>query len=122
MRKWIGRRHQFGLYDQLMVELRNEDQQTFKNFLCMVPDMYDELLKRVGPNITKQHTPFRAPTEFKVCTDFTPSRLIQQFFHHIQYWWRVQVSTQSIIVREVCQAILDEYLPEVMNCPTAPEE
>ena len=25
-------------------------------------------------------------------------------------------------MREVCQAIVDEYLPEVMNCPTTPQE
>ena len=53
VRPWIGRRRQFGLYDQLLVELRNEDQASFKNFMRMPPDMFDELLTRVGPGITK---------------------------------------------------------------------
>ena len=39
-----------------MVELRNEDQRAFKNFLRMPPEMYDELLERVGPRIAKRHT------------------------------------------------------------------
>ena len=60
VKPWIGRRRQFGLYDQLMVELRNEDQRSFKNFLRMSPEMFDELLDRVGPRITKQDTRCRA--------------------------------------------------------------
>lgn len=64
VRPWIGRRRQFGLYDQLMVELRIEDQRSFKNFLRMPPEMFDELLApRVGPRITKKHTCFREPME-----------------------------------------------------------
>jgi hypothetical protein len=35
VRPWIGRRHQFGMYDQLIVELRNEDHESFTNFLRM---------------------------------------------------------------------------------------
>ena len=37
VRPWIGRRQQFGLYDKLLVELRNEDQASFKNFMRMPP-------------------------------------------------------------------------------------
>ena len=59
IRPWIGRRRQFGLYDQLLVELRNEDQSAFKNFMRMQPEMFDELLTRVGPRITKQNTTYR---------------------------------------------------------------
>ncbi len=59
VRPWITRRLDFGLYDQLLVELRNEDQGAFKNFMRMPPDMYDELLRRVGPRITKQNTKYR---------------------------------------------------------------
>lgn len=64
-RAWLGpeRRRQFGLYDQLMQELRREDQKSFINFTRMPPEMFDEVLQRVGPRITKQHTFFRAPIE-----------------------------------------------------------
>jgi len=45
---WVrNRRRQFDLYDQLRVELRNEDQQAFKNFMRMPPPT------RVGPRISK---------------------------------------------------------------------
>ena len=39
-----------------MVELGNEDQRAFKNFLRMTPEMHDELLERVGFTITKHYT------------------------------------------------------------------
>ena len=46
VRPWLSaeRRLQFGHYDRLM-----EDQQSFFNFLRMPPEMFDELLNRVGP-------------------------------------------------------------------------
>lgn len=56
VRPWITRRPHFGLFDQLMVELRNEDQASFTNFMRMPPAMFDELLNRVGPRIAKQYT------------------------------------------------------------------
>ncbi len=52
-RPWIRRRRQFGLYmyDQLMVELRREDEAAFINFMRMTPEMFDELLDRISEMI-----------------------------------------------------------------------
>ena len=38
----------------------------------------------------------------------------------MKYGWMVPQNTQTL-VREVCQAIIDEYMPEVMTCPTTPD-
>ena len=46
VRLWIGRRLYFGMYAQLMVELRNEDNASFINFMRMPPAMFDELLSK----------------------------------------------------------------------------
>ena len=61
MRPWLGdvRREQLGHYNQLMVELRREDPASFQNFLRIQPEMFDELLARVGPRITKHDTNYR---------------------------------------------------------------
>jgi hypothetical protein len=48
-RNWITRRPEQGLYDRLMVELKNEDPIAFQNFMRMPPDMFDELLQRLTP-------------------------------------------------------------------------
>ena len=39
----------------------------------------------------------------------------------MQYGWSVPYNTQSVIVREAYQVIVDEYMDEVMTCPTTPE-
>ena len=39
----------------------------------------------------------------------------------MKFGWRVPANTISVIVREVCQAILHEYLDEVMTPPSTPE-
>ena len=55
-RPWILRLPQFGLYDQLMVELRRKDEVSFINIMRVPTEMFDELLHRISPRITKQHT------------------------------------------------------------------
>ena len=62
-RALILRRKQFGLYDHLMVELRNEDQTEFCNFMRMPPEMFDEILIRIRHIISKKRTWYREPIE-----------------------------------------------------------
>ena len=64
-RPWLhpDRRRQFGIYDQLMVELRREDQRAFRKFLRMPTEMYDEILERVRHRLSKQRTWYRKPLD-----------------------------------------------------------
>lgn len=122
-RQWIARRPQFGMYDQLLVELRNEDQASFINFMRMPPEMFDELVARVGPRITKQNTCYRQPIEPGLKLALTLRHLASgNKYASMKFGWRVPHNTQSLMVREVCQAIIDEYLDEVMTCPSTPQE
>ena len=57
------RRVEQGLNDHLMVELRNEDHRSFQNFMRMPPAMFDEIVERLTPRITKQTTNWRTPLE-----------------------------------------------------------
>ena len=122
-RFWIGRRRQFGLYDQLLVELRNEDQESFKNFMRMPPEMFDELLTRVGPRITKQNTNYREALDPGLKLALTLRHLASgSKYHSMSYGWRVPHNTISLLIPKVCQTIIDEYKDEVMKCPTTAEE
>ena len=59
------RRPRVDLYDQLMRELRWENEAAFINFMRISPaEMFDELLYRVLPCITKQATTFRVQWQF----------------------------------------------------------
>ena len=120
VRPWIGRRLQFGLYDQLLVELRNEDQASFKNFMRMPPEMFDELLTRVGPRITKHNTNYREALDPDLKLALTLASGTK--YHSMSYGWRVPHNTISLLIPKVCQAIIDEYKDEVMKYPTTTEE
>ena len=52
-----------GPYTNLMVKLRRYDRKGFTNFLRLPPEMFDELLDRVGPALTKRTTNWRTPME-----------------------------------------------------------
>jgi len=84
---WVGpwlsaeRRLKFGYYDRLMAELRMEDQQSFFNFLRMPPQMFDELLNRVGPRCHKNGHPLEESTGTRpeTCYHYTA----------LSIWWQV---------------------------------
>ena len=50
-RKWIGRKSEHCLYGTLLEELKAEDPKSFIAFLRVPPELFEELLARVGPLI-----------------------------------------------------------------------
>ena len=56
VRSWLteDERVSAGQYHNLMVKLRNGDVQSFTNYLCMPPDMYQFLLNRLTPRLEKR--------------------------------------------------------------------
>ncbi len=120
-RGWILRRRKFGLYDQLMVELRREDRPAFENFMRMPPELYDEVLLRIEHRLTKQYTFFREPLEPGLKLAITLRHLASGAkYSDMKFAWRVPHNTISIIVREVCQAIINEYSEEMLTTPYSP--
>ena len=118
VRLWILRRPELGLYHRLMVELRNEDPTGFHNFMRMPPAMFDELVTRLTPRIEKQATNMRLPLEPGLKVAVTLRHLASGAkYRDMQYAWRVPANTMCVVVREVCQAIVDEYLDELLTCP-----
>ena len=106
-----------------MVELRTDDPRNFKKFLGMPTEMYDEIFERVRHRLWKQHTWYRETLD--------PGLKVASTLHHLiygakysdmQYSWRVAENTLSVVVREVCHAICEEYVDEVMTAPFTPEE
>ena len=116
-------RQMFGPYHHLMVKLRATDQRAFKNFMRMPPEMFDELLDRVGPRLTKRTTNWRTPIEPGLKLALTLRHLASgDSYMSMMYFWLVPHNTISIIVREVCQAIFDEYVSDVLPVPTEEDQ
>ena len=118
IRQWICRRPHLGLYDRLLVELRREDPKAFKNFMRMPPEMYDEIVEKLTPALTKTKTKWRDPLEPGLKVAITLRHLAAGTkYHEMQYAWRVPHNTISIVVREVCAAIIDVYREEQLQAP-----
>ena len=61
-RDWIMRRTLFGQYENLLAELNREDPKRYKNFLRVDNDLFEQLLQKVSPYITKKTTNWRQVT------------------------------------------------------------
>ncbi len=59
-KQWISRRLEYGAYHCLLTELRDNDPTSCSNFLRMDWSTFEDLLRRVGPLITKEDTVMRA--------------------------------------------------------------
>ena len=123
VRPWLLRRPLLGQYERLMSELRDEDMAAFMNFVRLEPAMFQELLVRLSPRISKQDTWYRKALEPGLKVAITLRHLATgDSYKSLMYGFRVADNTISLIVREVCQAIIDEYAEEVIACPTTPQE
>ena len=88
----------------------------------MLPEMFDELLTRVGPRNRKQNTNYREVIEPGLKLAITLQHLASgTMYQSMSYGWRVPHNTISLLIPEVCQAIIDEYKDEVMKCLTTPD-
>uniref|UniRef100_A0A8C5RC91 DDE Tnp4 domain-containing protein n=1 Tax=Laticauda laticaudata TaxID=8630 RepID=A0A8C5RC91_LATLA len=105
-----------------MVELRTEDTCAFQNFMRMPPAMFDEVVQRLTPRLTKANTNFRPSLEPGLKVALTLCHLASgTTYRSMQYGWRVPHNTISIVVREVVQAIIEEYKEELLQCPSTEE-
>ena len=58
-RQWIGHRHSLGADNSLLMELQIEDPSSYKKFLRMDHESFNELVALVEPFIRKQDTNMR---------------------------------------------------------------
>ena len=119
---WIQRRVMYGNYDNLMVELEREAQGDFTKFLRMEPEMFHELVQRLTPRLTKQETRFRQPLDTGMKLAIALRYMTTgNTYHSLSYSFRVPHNSISKFMKEVCEAIIAEYEPEVFNLPTTPD-
>ena len=120
VRNWLKpeRRLAIGHYHQLMEELRFDDQESFYNFLRITPPMFDELLERITPFIGKEDTNYRKALEPGMKLAITLRHLATgDSYASLQYDFRVARNTISLLLREVCDALVMELKNEVITCP-----
>ena len=104
-----------------MTELGLEDEESFFNFMRMPPQMFDEIVMRIGLILEKSNI-HRQSLDPGLKIAITLRHLASgDKYATLQYDFRVARSTISISIPEVCQAIVDEFKDEVISCPTPDE-
>ena len=123
VRQWLLRRPVFGQYENLLVELNREDPRGYKNFLRVTPELFNELVDRVGPHIKKKDTFWRKALDPGLRIAITLRYMATgDSYKTLQYGFRVAHNTISKIIPETCEAISLVLSHEVLKCPSTPEE
>ncbi|XP_060808111.1 uncharacterized protein LOC132903550 [Amyelois transitella] len=117
VRDWLSRREQLGASTRLLVEMREEDIDGYKNHLRMLPHQFDELLSKVESAIKKQDTHMRNAIPPKVKLEVTLRYLATgDSLYTLEALHRVARSTISLFIPEVCDAIYN-VLKDYMRIP-----
>ena len=123
VKPWLLRRPVFDQYENLLVELNREDPRGYKNFLRVTPELFNELVDRIGPHLQKNTTFWRKSLEPGLRIAITLRYMATgDSYKSLQYGFRVAHNTISKIIPETCDAIVLELSDEVMHCPNSPEE
>ena len=120
VKNWLTpeRRLAVGHYHQLMEELRLDDQEAFYNFLRITPPMFDELLQRIIPYISRKDTNYRKALEPGMKLAITLRHLATgDTYATLQFDFRVARTTIGLLVKEVCNALVTELRNEVITFP-----
>ena len=119
VRPWLIRRPLYGQFEKLMAELQVEDVASFRNFLRVSPEFFQELLEKIGPTIHKANTFWRQSLEPGIKLAVTLRYLATgNSYRSLQYGFRVACNTICNFIPEVCQAIVDAYCDKVLALPT----
>ncbi len=119
VKTWLLRRDDLGHYNTLMRELEAEDPPAYRNFIRCDPLFFKELVERLAPRIRRKPNNWRKPLQPGLMVAITLRYLATgQSYHDLMFDFRVAHNTISNVVREVLQAIIDEYLDETIIFPT----
>ena len=122
VRKWMLRRGQLGMFDTLMKEMVAEDPAGFKNLMRMDREMFQEILNKVAPLIVKKDTFWRESISPAIRLAITLRFLATgDSYLSLQYAFRVANNTICQIIPETCEAIIEVFQEELIQCPTTPE-
>ena len=102
-----------------MRELEAESPEDFISYMRMEPAMFREVLIRLSERIRKKTTRFRAPLEPGLKLAITLRHLATgESYHSLAFQFRVPHNTISLLVKEVCESIVEEFQAEVICTPT----
>ncbi len=104
-------------------EVQNTDLEKFVNTFRMTPDTLEQLLEKIRPQIEKQDTMMRAAVPAKVRLMITLRYLTSGANYRVlEDIFRVDFTTISKIIPDVCNALWTGLAKEYVICPSSPKE
>nr|CAI5817221.1 unnamed protein product [Callosobruchus analis] len=91
VREWIKKRDQLGALNNLVTELRDQDDMHFENFLRMKKVDFDYILETVSFRIRRKDTSMRRA--------ITPKERLSDSYRSLMYLFRVPANTIFILAR-----------------------
>ncbi|XP_052124334.1 uncharacterized protein LOC113216352 [Frankliniella occidentalis] len=123
MHHWVARRRDKGFHHNLFRELMLEDPNRFRRCLRMNVDIFEELLEKVSPLITKQNTCMRE--------SIPPAERLSVTLRHLatgetqeslSLSFRMGQSTISGIIKETTRALFAVLSSDFLKFPSSEEE
>ena len=124
-RGWILERPRYGLYENLLGDLERNDPSSYRNFTRCGPELFQFILQRITPAIARIPNNYRAPG--RPGSQLEPGLMLAvtlrylasgSMFTDLQWGFRLAPNTISEVVREVCQAIVDQFWDEFIVTPS----
>ena len=109
VKDWLKRRVQLGHNRTLLYELEEGDIASFKNYLRIDPDTFNEILERITSRIKKLTTNIKKPIPVRLRLAATLRFLATGNSSKCISYFRVSYNIACELFIEVCQAIIDEY-------------
>jgi len=108
VREWLLKRHKYGMYENLMEQLREGDVKSFSNCVRMDLEMFNQMVEDMTHRLQKKTTNCRKPLSPGLKLAITLRYLATgDSYKSLAYGFRVAPNTIVSIVPEVCQAICD---------------
>ena len=122
VRPWLLDRRLVGQHSHLMQVLARCDTKALANFVRLPQELFNEVLERITPRIERQDTWWREAIQPAARLAVTLRFLATgDSYRSLMYSFLISDSTISLIIPEVCEAIIAEFLKEVIVCPKTPE-
>ena len=122
VRPWIVERPLYGHYHQLLANLNDQDPETYRYYLRMDRPLFMDILSRIEHRIRRQDTNFKMSLEPGLRLAITLRFLATgEAYRSLSIAFRVSANAISLLVPETCEAIIQEYMEEVLICPSTPE-
>ena len=122
-RAWIRRRSEKGSFNNIVQELMIEDTAGYKEMMRMNYGDFCEILLKIEPFITPQELlggakVVKAPERLTLAIRFMATG---ETFRSLSFQFRISIAAISYMIREVCQALKEHFMPNHVSIPSSTE-